>query len=264
MNTPILSAELDRALLLAACSLARIVPTCFFLPIFGEKSVGRGILAGVLAGLLAMGLMPVIDITAFDPRAPGFFIALAREAILGLFLGLALGAPWFAMQACGEIIDNQRGATMANAIDPASGIEASPLASWLSFMWTGLFLAGGGMRRVLSVLANSYQNAPLGTDLSIRWESVLTVVRMFTHATVTGILIACPAITAMILTDALLGILSRFAPQLNAFSLSLSLKSLVAALLLVLYLGSDMFDQVDALLDGPWLQQLVGPFEMHP
>jgi type III secretion protein T len=42
----------------------------------------------------------------------------------------------------------------------------------------------------------------------------------------------------------LLGLLARFAPQMNAFSVSMTVKSAVALLALLLYFGSHLPDEI--------------------
>jgi type III secretion protein T len=47
-----------------------------------------------------------------------------------------------------------------------------------------------------------------------------------------------------LISEALLGLLSRYAPQMNAFSVSLTVKSLVALVVLMLYFGVHLPDEV--------------------
>ncbi len=64
-------------------------------------------------------------------------------------------------------------------------------------------------------------------------------------------LIAAPIAVACLLVDISLGLINRFAPQLNAYVLAMPIKSGLAALLLYLYLGlllahaPDIFRHVD-------------------
>jgi type III secretion protein T len=50
-----------------------------------------------------------------------------------------------------------------------------------------------------------------------------------------GIVLVAPIVIFMLLSDLLLGLASRAAPQLNVFALSLNVKNLVFSVLLVLY-----------------------------
>jgi len=51
------------------------------------------------------------------------------------------------------------------------------------------------------------------------------------------ILLAAPVVIAMFMTEFSLGLVSRFAPQLNVFFLAMPIKSAVGTLILVIYAG---------------------------
>jgi type III secretion protein T len=59
--------------------------------------------------------------------------------------------------------------------------------------------------------------------------------------------ISAPVVATLLLSEALLGLLARFAPQMNAFSVSLTVKSAVALLVLLLYFGSYLPDEVSRM-----------------
>jgi len=56
--------------------------------------------------------------------------------------------------------------------------------------------------------------------------------------------LSSPVITVMLLSEFTLGLLSRFTPQLNAFSISLTIKSLVAMIVLLVYFGPIFPDEI--------------------
>ena len=65
------------------------------------------------------------------------------------------------------------------------------------------------------------------------------------------------AVAALLLVDIGLGILSRFASQLNPFSLALTIKSLTAVLVLLLYVSSSTFSAMNELHDAWPLERLL-------
>ncbi|MDE1711673.1 flagellar biosynthetic protein FliR, partial (plasmid) [Chromobacterium amazonense] len=62
-----------------------------------------------------------------------------------------------------------------------------------------------------------------------------------------AVVLASPVVAALLLSEVLLGLLSRFAPQMNAFSVSLTVKSLIALLMLLLYFGPVLPEKVAQL-----------------
>jgi type III secretion protein T len=58
------------------------------------------------------------------------------------------------------------------------------------------------------------------------------------------IVLASPVIATMLMSELALGLLSRFSPQLNAFSVSLTLKSLIAVAVMVIYFSPIFPDEL--------------------
>ena len=55
---------------------------------------------------------------------------------------------------------------------------------------------------------------------------------------------SAPVVATLLVSEALLGLLSRYAPQMNAFSVSLTVKSLVALAVLMVYFGVHLPDEI--------------------
>ncbi|EXF67932.1 bacterial export s, 1 family protein [Vibrio parahaemolyticus AQ3810] len=64
-----------------------------------------------------------------------------------------------------------------------------------------------------------------------------------------GVLMSAPLVLAMFLAEFGLALISRFAPQLNVFFLAMPIKSAIASVLLIVYLGL-MMDHFEALFYG--------------
>jgi len=247
----------DKAMLTLALGLARIAPALMFLPMLGEKTLGRGALRATLLTLVAIGLLPVLIRVDIDVEASSLAATLLKEVLIGLILGLALGAPYFAATAFGELLDNQRGATIAQSIDPTADIETSLLGSFVGFLWAVLFFAGGGVQWIVWTLARSYRRLPLEGALTLSVDTALGLASMIGQAILAGIVAAAPAVAVLLLIDITLGILSRFASQLNPFSLALTVKSLAAVLVLLLYLSTWTFTGINRLHEVWTLERLL-------
>ena len=254
MATPFL--DLQDAVLSLALGLARTAPALLFIPLFGDKALAPGVLRGVMMALVSLALLPTF-LTSAQALADASVLAIVlKEAVIGLVIGFAFGAPYFAAVACGEILDNQRGATIAKAIDPAAGVEASILATFMGFLWTVTFALGGGLLRLLETLAASYRQLPLTQAFTLDLRTVTAASSLMGQALMAGIVAASPAVAAMLLVEILLGVLSRFAPQLSPFSIALTVKSLVACLILILYFGGWAFNVMNGLLHAWPLSRL--------
>lgn len=242
----------------AAMGFARVAPVFFILP-FLNSSVLSGMVRTSVTMLVALGLWPhpVEALPAF--QALPLMALLAREVMIGLLLGCLLAWPFWVFHALGCIIDNQRGATLSSSIDPANGIDTSEMANFFNLFAVVIYLYGGGMVLMLDMFRQSYQLCePLGTCL----PALPMVLGLINQIMSQALVVASPVIAALLLSEVILGLLSRFAPQMNAFAVSLTVKSGIALFIMLIYFRPVLPDRVmqltfpDSALSG-WLQEAV-------
>ena len=164
-----------------------------------------------------------------------------KEVFLGLLLGLLAGIIFWSIQCAGLLIDTQRGASNAEAPDILTGETLSPTAAFLFQSAVYLFFAGGGFVAFLGVIYAGYMVWPVTELLPLnvlqRVELPLFFAAQVQWLMLHTLLLAGPVMAACLLTDVSLGLVSRTAPQLNVYVLSMPIKSAVASFLLLLYFG---------------------------
>jgi type III secretion protein T len=111
-----------------------------------------------------------------------------------------------------------------------------------------LFLASGGLLAMIGMLFDSYKIWPLANlaPLVGNLELTAVMVRGVAELVAIAVKVAAPFVILMLLLEGALGLLSRFAPQLNVFFLALPLKMLVMTAMLLLY-GLAMTDAIRLL-----------------
>ncbi|WP_434626738.1 type III secretion system export apparatus subunit SctT [Chromobacterium sp. CV08] len=224
----------------AALGFARVAPVFFILP-FLNSNVLTGMVRTAVAMMVALGLWPHPPLAQAAFQALPLMALLMREAAVGLLLGCLLAWPFWVFHALGSIIDNQRGATLSSSIDPANGVDTSELANLFNLFAAAVYLQGGGMGLMLDVMRQSYQLLdPLGDGL----PPLAPVLGLLNQIIAKSIVLASPVTAALLLSEAVLGLLSRFAPQMNAFAVSLTVKSAVALLIMLLYFAPVLPDTV--------------------
>lgn len=210
---------------------ARLAIVIYMLPVLGERVLSNLIIKNTIISLTIIGLWPCFA-TTITPEQ-GWLIILVKECIVGLILAFTLCLPFWVVIGLGEILDNQRGATISDSIDPVNGVQSSILSGFLNFAFGAIFFASGGMRLLMEVMAQSYQMLPRGSTLAgIHWEQAgeLLIVLMQN-----SILLAAPVMLVMMAAEMLLGVFARYCPQLNPFSLSLTIKSFIAFAIFLFY-----------------------------
>lgn len=239
-----------RELEAVAIAYARVAPVFYLMPFLNDRVLGNGVIRNCLIVVVILGLRPALP----PPEATNIASLLGlcmSEAFVGITLGVTLALPFWVATGIGELIDNQRGATISDSIDPATGVEASVLGPFVSLFYAAAFLQQGGMLMIVQALHKSYRHIPAGMVPHAdawRYGAVLT------DLVAKSLSLAAPVLVVMFLSDILLGIFSRFCPQANPFSLSLSVKSVVAFLVFHLYFVRAAPYELNAL----WGQR-IGP-----
>ncbi|XBS70289.1 type III secretion system export apparatus subunit SctT [Acerihabitans sp. KWT182] len=224
----------------------RITPAFFLLPFLSSSVVSTTIRMPVIM-LIGLSLWPhPINALPLEQTAD-FFKILAQEAFIGLILGVTFALPFWIMHAIGSIIDNQRGATISSTLDPMTGVDTSELANIFNLFAGALFLFGGGLTLMMEGFTRSYQLCDPFLTCS---PPVAPVLGLLSYLATKMMILASPVLAALLLSEILLGLLSRFAPQMNAFSISLTIKSLIAFFILLLYFSPVLPDAFRALWPG--------------
>lgn len=258
MNTAMSTAlffDINTWLLGATLGFARLAPVFFMLPFF-NTSVLSGATRSAVIMIVAMGFWSAPMDAMAVVETWTYVAAITQELFIGVILGCLLAWPFWVFHAVGNFIDNQRGATLSSTIDPANGVDTSEMSNFFNMFAAAVYLQGGGLMLFVQAVSDSYR---LCDPLQGCRFSGAPLLSLLTDMATRMIVVASPVIAVMLLSEFTLGLLSRFAPQLNAFSVSLTVKSLVAVLVLLMYFGPFFPDEIMRL--GGMAQQLPLWFE---
>ena len=230
---------LGQMLLVYSFCLPRLIGAFMIMPTF-SKQVLPGMVRNGVAGSLALFIFPLAmaDAPTQTLNLLTGFTLLIKEMFIGLLIGYSAAAMFWAIESTGFFIDNQRGATMASSIDPLTGSQTSPLGVFLVQALSVFFFVGGGFLLFLGALYNSYHLWPVFSFFPVmNWEAVPYFLGMLDRMMGLAVLLAAPMIITMFMAEYSLGLISRFAPQLNVFFLAMPVKSAVGIFMLVLAAG---------------------------
>lgn len=244
-------------------SMPRILGALTIIPMFGRSNLG-GFNRAAVAAAFTVPLLPLVFAQNTAASDPGGWILLliVKEALLGSCIGFVVALPFWAAEALGFIIDNQRGATSASGTNPATGDEATPLAILTYQAYSILFLLLGGVQLFLTLMYQSYVVWPI-TDWLPQFNEDMPVyyLALLDDLMRLAVLLAAPAMITMLLAELALACVSLFAPQLQVFFLAMPIKSGIAMFVLAISCGI-LFDQmapaVNSLKDLlPTLQKVL-------
>lgn len=232
--------DLHQALFLYSLTLPRLMACFIFLPILNKQTLGGTMVRNGVLCSLALFIFPMINQQDLPAETDGIWlmIILGKEVLLGLLIGFVAAIPFWAIEAAGFLVDNQRGAAMASMFNPTLGSQSTPTAVLFTQTLITLFFSGGGFVAFIYALFNSYASWPVISFFpSVTEEWVHFFYAQFEQLMWLGVLMSAPLVLAMFLAEFGLALISRFAPQLNVFFLAMPIKSAIASVLLIVYLA---------------------------
>ncbi|HGJ5877209.1 MAG TPA: type III secretion system export apparatus subunit SctT [Arsenophonus sp.] len=219
---------------------SRIFPIFSIIP-FLSNNILSPTIKFPLSLFIAIGIWPY---DAYDlPKLEwmDYFFILLKEIIIGLMIAIFISLPFFVLQITGNVIDNQRGATLSSSIDPINGVDTSELANFFNLFAVTVFLANDGIITVLEIYNYSYS---LWLPFSMVLPSIANILTFISYAIAKAVILASPLIIIFLVTEIMLGLLGRYAPQLNPFSIALTIKSLICFAILMIYFSSSFSEFV--------------------
>ena len=250
-SLPLLGSLSDQALLLGLCC-TRIAVAFLLIPIFTGDLIPATVRNAIYLafGVLALALQP--PVTNAEIQNIRWLTMFAKEAFIGGGLGFLFGSVLWAFEAAGQIIDTKVGATTAQVTDPLSGQQTPLTGAFLGRLANFVFMFSGGLLLLAGLLLDSYALWPV---MSFKPVLAATGMRVFEaefgRLMLLSLLIAAPTLVVLFAIDGVLGLVNRFAQQLNVSALSMSLKTWASTLVLMLTLGS-------------MVQQLIADLQFRP
>lgn len=232
--------EMEALLIALLATLPRLYGFLATAPLLNQATITRVGRIGVII-VLAIPVVPLVQSQMAGIAFKNvYFITpfFLKEIIVGYLMGYTVGWLFWAVQTVGVLIDNQRGASIAESIDPLQGHQSSPLGNLFSQVFTTYLFTTGGVLYIIGTVYYTYQLWPV-TKLLPVFSGALPVLALeiMDYGQRLMFILAAPVVGIMFLAEFALAMVSRFAPQIQVFILAMPIKSGLAILVLIFYVS---------------------------
>lgn len=238
-----------------ALAVPRILGLFLIVPIFGQgviPSMARNSM------YIALALIVVPMIAVQQPldqvEAAQWVLVLVKELAIGAIIGFLFAAIFWAMDVAGGIVDMQSGAGFATVSDPFQGVQTTLTSQWLVRLAISLLFASGGFLVLLDLLFRSYIMWPvLEYYPSFERIGIALMIDQFGFVMTQGLLMAAPVMLMLSMVDIGMGLVNRYAQQMNVLQFSLAVKFWLRTWGMFLILGIIVEVLLSALKDSQGL-----------
>jgi flagellar biosynthetic protein FliR len=205
-------------------------------PVIGAQVVPPRIRL-LLALLFTLAIAPTLrGLPTPDLLSPLSAVLVAQQLLIGVGMAFFLQILMHAFVMSGQLIASTMGLGFASMNDPVNGVTVAVVSQFYLMLATLLFLSFNGHLVMIDVLAESFRTLPVGMDIGA--GRLHTLAGWGSWMFGAALLMALPAVTALLIINCSLGVITRAAPQLNIFAIGFPLMLLLGLLIIWANLAS--------------------------
>ncbi len=218
--------------------LTRVTLFIYAAPFFSTQNVPQRVKIGISIFLSLLVFRFVVPHEALEYRTVmGYSILVIREAICGVLIGFSANVMLYATQLAGTLIDMDIGLSMVQMFDPVMRVQTGFTGSIYQYGMLLILMVSGLEHFVIRALVDAFALIPVG-HIEFHADGMMDVMlRIINSIMLIGFRIFLPIFAAMLLLNAVLGIMAKVAPQMNMFTVGIQIKILVGLGVLMLTIG---------------------------
>ena len=156
-----------------------------------------------------------------------YAVIVIKEAVVGLIIGLGASACTSIMNFAGAIADMETGLSMVTLMDPSTRENTSITGVFYQYVLMLLMIATGMYRYLFTALADTFTLIPVNGVVFRGDRLVDAMLQFLGEYVIIGFRIVLPIFCAILLLNAVLGVLAKVSPQMNMFAVGMQLKIIV-------------------------------------
>lgn len=218
----------------------------FFLaiPLIGTRSVPMNVrllfsvAVTVLVGPLA-GKMPPFELMSLES-----YTVILHQLLIGFAMGFLVQLLFQLFIVGGQLIAMQNGLGFSSMIDPTNGLNVTAVSQIYLMTVNLIFFAVDGHLALMRLIVESFKSMPVAAN-GVSPDSLYMIAESGTWMFENAVLLALPAVIALLIVNIAFGVMSRVAPQMNIMSVGFPLNMVTGTLILWITLSSiaPLFDR---------------------
>ncbi|EPJ46000.1 MAG: flagellar biosynthesis protein [Osedax symbiont Rs1] len=192
----------------------RIAAFMMSMPLISTQYVPKTIRLS-LAIVFSMAIVPTLPaLPLIDGLSLTTYLLVIEQMLVGVALGFSLHVMFQIFAIGGQMIANQMGLGFASVNDPANGVSIVVVGQYYMMLSMMLFITMNGHLIMFQTLAQSFSVLPVGVSALTHIDFML-IAKSGTWMFQSAVVMALPAVTALLIVNVSFGVMSKAAPQLN-------------------------------------------------
>lgn len=182
-------------------------------------------------------------------------LIVIKEAVTGLLIGFSTMICTSIVNFAGSIADMETGLSMVQILDPATKQMTSISGGIYNYSFNMIMILSGLYIYMLGALKDTFTLIPINGAVFNPDNLMRSVVIFLTDYVIIGFRIILPIFCAMLMLNAILGIMAKVSPQMNMFAIGIQIKVLVG--LSILYLTMSLLPFISDMIFTEMKKMLV-------
>lgn len=167
-----------------------------------------------------------------------FMVLIAFEFMIGYLIGFIANLILEGVRMAGNIFSIQMALSMSEALDPATGISSNEISRIYIYLTTLIFLGTGAYQMLFMAVFGSFNSLPIGNFPFFDAQIINSMMILFTQIFKIAFGVALPIFSVLLISDILLGMMSKMMPQMNIYMVAIPIKIYIGLFLILAFLSA--------------------------
>ena len=211
----------------------RISGFIFTAPFFNHANIPRRVKISLtfFVAVIVFMMLPVEKLQYSGVLGYGFL--LIEELLLGIVMGFMTNICTMILAFAGQIIDQEIGFSMVQEMNPTANFTTTITGNLFTMTVMLIMIVTNLHLYILSAIVDSFKIVEVG-EASINILMYKVMIKFMVDYFIIAFRIILPVFASILLTNVVLAILAKVAPQMNMFVIGMQLKVLIGIAVMVL------------------------------